>query len=420
MKLLEKIFYTLLLAGLLLQPVVALSADTDLAQQLFDKAIEQRESGDVFSAIEIFETILATSPDLNRARLELAVAYHQASQYQAAMRELKTVLDAPDTPENVRLSILAYLGQVSNDEKKPEGSHNFSYYLKAGLLSNSNLNASQAISTGLNTVSSAKVSSVGTDLVASASHRYSKKRLLDFVGSTTAFEWHSQATISSNVYEKLSDFNLHVASISTGPALISPGRWRASAFMRADYIVLGSDALATFISVSPTITFDLGNFNSMMMESSFTTHNYDDIANAGYDGNAALYGIGYTVYLPQHATGLEVGIRISNNDADDDAFSYDLNEIYAAGFYAATGQSNVYLKLKSRSYDYVAIDPSVGVIRDESETNIALGYNYDYHNGWLQGWTLNIEFSSIDSDSNADTLDYTRNLLSVNLSKYFN
>ncbi len=392
---------------------------TDIAQQLFTEAMEKRDSGDVFTAIELFEALLAANPALNRARLELAVAYHQATRYQDAIKELQTVLDAPDTPENVRLSILAYLGQVSQDEKKPEGEHSLSYYLKAGLLNNSNLNASQAISTGLNTAGPTELASVGSDLVLNVAHRYSRKRLLNLAGNTAAFEWQSQATLSSNSYLEDQRFNLHILSLSTGPVFIAPGRWRVNATLQADAIVLGSDTLATFASFSPAIKFDLGSYRSIALESTFTTHTYSDAGNAGYDGSEILFGIGYAMYLPKADTGFELGLRNSSNDAEDDAFSYDLQEIYATGFHSLSAQSSLYLRLSTRGYEYVALDPTVGVIRDETERYVALGFNHDHQQGWLKDWVMNIEFSVVDSDSNADSLDYRRQLIGISWSRSF-
>ena len=70
--------------------------EADLVQQQFEEAMDSRESGKVFDAIKIFENILATNPYLNRARLELAVAYHEASMYEQAINQFQIVLDDPD------------------------------------------------------------------------------------------------------------------------------------------------------------------------------------------------------------------------------------------------------------------------------------------------------------------------------------
>jgi len=99
--------------------------ETEEIQMQFEEALDNRESGKVYDAIKIFENILATNPYLNRARLELAVAYHEASLYEKAMDQFQIVLDDPQTPESVRLAILAYIDQLYSDELKPEGAHHF-------------------------------------------------------------------------------------------------------------------------------------------------------------------------------------------------------------------------------------------------------------------------------------------------------
>ncbi len=396
------------------------TTDTAIAEQMFQQAMNKRESGEIYTAIKMFEQITSLQPELNRARLELAVAYHQANRYQDAIRELRRVLDDENTPDNVRLSILAYLGQVSNDQRQPETTHHLSYYLKAGLLNNSNLNASQAVVTGLNTTSTAEISSLGTDITANVSHRFKRRDLVNIADTPTQFEWQSQATINSNFYSEDSAFNLNIISLATGPAFLSPGRWRSSLSMQADYIVLGQDPLATFIAFTPDITFDFGNFRSLLLEASYTTRDYDDAANNGYDGSATMLGVGFTTFLPAKNMGIEAGIRLVNEDADEPGFSHDRQEIYAGGFIALDDQMNSYIKFVNRGYEYDAPDPIVLVIRDETENNFAIGLNYDFLEGVFKDWTLNVEFSAIDSDSNVNSLDFDRNLISANWSRYFN
>ncbi len=424
MKLLEKFKavtqFALIVSAFNLTAMTGVSAaDTDIAQKMFDQAMEKRDTGDTFTAIQLFESLLQQQPQLNRARLELAVAYHQANLYQNAMREFKLVLDNPDTPENVRLSILAYMGQINSDLNRPEATHQFSYYLKAGLLNNSNLNASQAVSTGLNIAAGTELSSIGTDLAANVSHRYIKRDKLNIAGTIASFEWQSQATLSSNFYDKTDNFNLHTLSLSSGPAFISPGRWHGSINMRVDYIVLGSSLLATFTSINPTIAFDLGKFRSVFVETSFTTLGYDDPANAAYEGSQTMFGAGFTTYLQKNATGLETGFRITANNADDAVVAYDLTELYAGGFITLSDSSSVYVKYSNKQYDYQGFDTALNLVRNDSENNFAIGYNYDHLSGMLKGWTMNIEFSSIDSDSNANLFDYSRQIVTLNWARYF-
>ena len=94
---LDIIFITLFLTLSSLNPALAEEAlaaealDEEMtdkhADTIFDIAMEERDSGKIYDAIEKFEYILSRRPSLNRARLELAVSYHRASQYEDAMRE---------------------------------------------------------------------------------------------------------------------------------------------------------------------------------------------------------------------------------------------------------------------------------------------------------------------------------------------
>ena len=87
---LDIIFITIFLALSSLNPALAEEViDEEMtdkhAQTVFDIAMQERDSGKIYDAIEKFEYILSRRPSLNRARLELAVSYHRASQYDDAM-----------------------------------------------------------------------------------------------------------------------------------------------------------------------------------------------------------------------------------------------------------------------------------------------------------------------------------------------
>jgi len=413
---------TIFMLTLCMQAIPAYSEASDPAQAIFDEAMEKRESGKLFDAIELFETILSHRPNLDRVRLELAVAYHLASQYEAALKEFNAVLNNKDTPENVRLTILAYLAQLKKDQQAPASSHHLSYYIKAGLLHNSNINSTPGRTrneyNGQVFLTLDKVSSAGMDIALAASHRYSKAAPLDISGTETRFEWQSQLSISNNTYKETSDYNLNVLSLSTGPALYSPGRWRALANIRIDQIDLGGNRLATYSSFNPAITFDFGHYRSMLLEASQTSHRYDDIANIGRDGKETMFGAGYTAFFSKLGSGIEAGFRLNNNDADIKEFAYDSQEIYFGGFIPALDNSSAYLRLNSRTYEYDAADTTSGLIRDEVENHAAIGYNHDFRDGMLKNWTMNAELSYTENNSNVDQFDYNRAFVTINWSKY--
>lgn len=84
---------------------------------LFQKAMEEREEGNYEASIQSFQSILNYQPLLHRARLELAVAYYESMQYQEALQEAEIVLDASDTPPDVRVAVLSFISQIRSGAK---------------------------------------------------------------------------------------------------------------------------------------------------------------------------------------------------------------------------------------------------------------------------------------------------------------
>ena len=416
-------------ALLLLLSAGIFAEETDPAQLLFEEAMDDREAGKIYDAIKLFENILATYPYLNRARLELAVAYHEASQYQKAMEQFQIVLDDPDTPESVRLAILAYIEKVSTDAVKPEGSHHFSRYVRAGVIYNSNINVVPGVGNIIVNgreffLPSEEISSPGSDLILSASHRYRRKKPFNVDGATTSFEWQSQASLSSNLYTETSDFDLNIISADTGPAFISPGRWLGAVPFRIDYVNLGHSSLATAFSANPYISFDLGDYRSVLIESTWLTRDYADAINEPQNGELAMIGAAFTTLLQSLNTGVEAGFRLRHRSAEDDQFAYNGLTLYFSGYTAIGDLSSIYLKANYRNFDYRAPDTIIDetnttVIRNDDEIIVSLGYNRDIKHGTLDSWAINTEIAYTENASNIDAYDYDRLLLSLNLSRYF-
>ena len=403
--------------------------DDNQAQAIFDAAMQERDSGEVFSAIEKFEYILSRRPSLNRARLELAVSYHRASQYDKALKEFQIVLDNPDTPEKVRLAILAYLGQLTSDELKPKTEHSFSYYTKVGALYNSNINYA-SLDGYTRLIGNQEIiipddqdqSSTGLETFLSASHRYRDNMPLDFGGVATLFEWQSQVSWTGDNYSRTSDFNINTLSASTGPALFATGRWRGALNFQVDQTWFGSSTLGTFLSVNPLLTFELGNYRGLTLEASYTSLDYDRPEDDGRDGDNLLLGAGYSALLGGTQNGIETGIRASDLSTDDPQYSYQSAEVYFGGFATVSGirNSSLYLNLSFRQYDFDAPDTDIsGEIRDEFESRYSLGYNYDYTEGLLKDWTLNASYTFSKNDSNVEAYSYEQHLFGVNLARYF-
>ncbi|MFY9477482.1 MAG: hypothetical protein WAQ08_07440 [Aquabacterium sp.] len=130
------------LTALFAGAVPALAQSTSPADEQYRQALYQRETGEPYTAIETLESLLSANPTLNRARMELAVAYYRTLNFARAKAESQRVLDDPQTPENVKLSVLSFLKQLELEEKAAfEKPHKFEPNVALGLLYDSNVNA---------------------------------------------------------------------------------------------------------------------------------------------------------------------------------------------------------------------------------------------------------------------------------------
>jgi len=389
-------------------------------QQLFESAMRERETGEVYSSIQKFEYILSRRPSLNRARLELAVSYHQTTRYDDAINELQSVLNDPTTPESVRLTILAYLAQLSSDKNKPDAEHLFSYYTKAGALYNTNINFAPLRGSSIYQIPDGQdTSSPGVDTFFSASHRYKQKKPRDIFGQSTLFEWQSQASWTGNNYTRNSDFNINIVSLSTGPALVSAGHWRGAIDIQLDQTFFGPSTLGTFVSLNPLFTLDLGDYQGLTFEASYTENNFAKTIDNPRDGHTVLAGIAYSTLLRNISNGFEIGFRVINQNADDAQFGFDSAEIYTGGFYSLSPATSLSLNIHFQQYNFDAADTVSGIVRDELESRFTLGYNYDFPAGALFNWTLNAYISRIKNNSNVDAFSYEQTIVGVNLARFF-
>jgi len=413
-----------LCASLMIQPSFAEEAIDPEA--LFAEAMQYREDGELFRSIEIFETILNNQPDLNRARLELAVSYHLTRRYEQAKEQLTTVLNDPDTPEAVKLSITAYLAQLSGDIKASANRSKSSLYFSAGLFTDSNINLGPDSKTigGDSLFPLAQVEdSYGAQFLASFSNRSRASQPLEIAGGIVDFEWLTQATAYNKNYtadSKDSDFNLGVLSLSTGPALIKDKSWRTALNFKLEKLFFGNDPYAKFLSINPLFTYSLTPGLEVTLENTTTVKEYDDTAlDNDLKGTASIWAIDVAQFYSKQNIGVQAGVKYHDNGAKALTRHYTGAEIYLGGQMPAWKDARAYLTISGRNYKYKAIETNFTEIRDETEARAILGVNHNFKSGKLKSWTLNTQASYTDNDSNLNEFKYTRTLLEVNMRRYF-
>jgi len=95
-------------------PTTASAARSGAAPQIeeqFLRGMALQQAGQSAQAARVFADILASDPGLVRVRLELALAYFNAEEWQRARAEFLSVLSA-DLPEPVRARVLAFIRAI--------------------------------------------------------------------------------------------------------------------------------------------------------------------------------------------------------------------------------------------------------------------------------------------------------------------
>lgn len=386
-------------------------------EELFQQAMKYRSDGEVFKAIEVFETILSHQPGLNRARLELAISYHLTKRYEDARQQLLHVLNDPETPDKVKLSITAYLAQLSIDIKSTPPRSLSSFYLSFGALSDSNIN----LSPDLPGIVSEK-SAGGGQIMLSYSNRSRATQNFHIAGKMVNFEWLTQASLYSKAYASgHSDFNFSNLSFNTGPALIADKNWRGAFNFKFEKLYFANQDYAKYVGINPFFSLSFYNNLEITFENITSHREYNQSINAGLTGTMTSWSMDVSRQFSDYKSGIQGGVKYHDNGADAGFLHYNGAEIYIGAQVPAWQDARAYLTVSSRDYRYMAADITSGFTekRDETELLSLLGINHNFHSGFLKSWTLNMEYSYTRNNSNIDEFDYDRNTIELNLNRYF-
>ena len=124
----------LIAADLLFKRLLIKPDDLDAG---FRYAELETELGDYEAAIGALERMLYYNPNLPRVQLQLGVLYFHLRSYEMARNYFEAVLNAPDTPSDVRTEVQTYVAAVD----KAVAINQFSVYGQFGLAYQTNANA---------------------------------------------------------------------------------------------------------------------------------------------------------------------------------------------------------------------------------------------------------------------------------------
>lgn len=410
-----------LLLGSTIQQVSAEeSVDTD---KLFKEGIFLREQGQVFSSIEAFETVLSNDPTLQRARLELAVTYYRAMDYEQASKQAQQVLNDPKTPENVRLAVLTFLAQIKRDEAALTAQpHTWEPSISFGTLYDSNVNVGPSGATlpgglVLSPGSQPKEDWAGV-LQAGLTHTYNSPLVLRLGETPARFIWQTSGGIYHKGYFNENDFDLTAVTIATGPGFIAPGKWRAKINLQVDDLYLGGKHLGVYTSIAPTVTWQFKNgeltWDAMALQKEFKRE-----TDNGRDSLFYTTGASYGHLLLQGKLAVQGGAHVFKEDADSERFSNQGWEAFLGLNVVSWQNGSVFGRYSYRKARYDGVEPVYNTTRNEHEDRYEIGFAHNFKEGVLQDWKLSGSWLRSENNSNVSIYTYDRDIASINLSRSF-
>ncbi len=397
-------------------------------EALFREGMEALEDQRLKSAIRAFSTILDDEPELHRAKLELALAYYRSMRYEKAERLASQVLDDPATPPEVRVTILAFLAQVRRDAEEYGEKHNFTPFIAAGIMHDTNVNVGPSVAgvrVGDTTLTLAPDSLSQSDNAyignAGFDHLYQSGKRVEVGEQSAALLWQSGASVYWRRYHEQNDYDMMVASINTGPAILMLRKWRASLQLRSDYLTLAGHALSWINSVEPAVTWQFNN-GELTLEGNYSYRSYHRNEDEGREGDYGYLGVTLSRYLDNRRFALTAGARAVGFNADADQFAYTGGQINAGISGIPWPNGTAYARGRYSDFYYQGDTPSFNKERHDQEYLATLGLTHTFRNDddLLKNWVVNAFWERTFNDSNISGFyTYTRYQTMLMLSRSF-
>ncbi len=414
-------------------------------QAMFQQALEDREAGRISSSIEAFQTILSNQPMLHRARLEMAAAFYQSYNFQEAIKQAERVLEDPNTPANVRVTILAFLAQVKKDaEKRGVAKETWSMPFRVGYIYDTNVNVGpDSQIADIFRFSSLAVAEPDSGSIVSAGLNHNLQTGFDYrmLQNDVALLWQSGLRAYQRNYIEDHRYDIDVYTFRTGPTLLSRGNWRANLNFQGDWIRWGEDDLAFYSYIMPTLTLHVSEALETTVSGMASYRDYhNNTEDPDRDKLSGVYleaelSAGYTFGKDRLA--LNGGLKYFNDNGHDDQYADDGFTVYAGFIYRLIYKINVFSKVEWRSrkhfgrakaldgvYDFNGDGNTNGddlaPVREEDRLRYTAGLNYTLQEmGWLTDWRLELKGVFTDNEANINAYDYNRMQTYVNLGRTF-
>jgi len=399
------------------------AAEVDELQQRFTAALGAIEANRLRSARDMLRSLLAENPSLLRARLELARVYYLTADFDAARAEAEQVLADPELPPQVRVTVLAFLAQVTADQQRVEVRSRWSGSIALGLMYDSNVNfgpSRDIIDIGGTLFGvTPEASDFALVVAPGLAHSWDPQRRFEWGEHTGVFLWQTQASGYYRAYLDETDFNLGVLTLRTGPAWIVPQRWRASLALQGDQVWLDDRRLAWFSSLNPSLTMNIAPATELTIDLIASRRHYQESSERERRGWYQGGGVTVEHQLREGQIALQAGLGWYWFNASASRFSFRSPDAFAGVAARAWQNGTVYGRVGYRGYSFRGPEPLFNERRDEDEWRMVLGFQHEFAEGALRRWALQGSWAWTSNNSNVAIYDYDRHQLNLGLAREF-
>ena len=397
------------------------------ADDQYRLGLYQRETGLPYASIETLESLLAANPTLNRARLELAVAYHRTLDYARARAEAQRVLNDPSTPETVRLSISSFLKQIELEERANFGQpHRFEPSVSLGLIYDSNVNAGPD-STLLGSFNGGDLildsaytnqSDWGSIAQAELRHTWQRPSPVRVLDQPSRVLWTSSLGVYHKGYKQFNEYDLGVVTLATGPALVVGNSWRGNLNLQLDDLYFGGKHLGLYTSISPSGTWKVGRSGELTLDAQWVKRDFHRPGDSAREGQYRSVGASYGRLMGNQTWSMQTGVRLFEESAREDRFSYTGDEWFVGARTQLAG-IDLFARAAWRNARYIGVEPVFGVSRRETERRVELGASYTFETGLMEKWQLAATLANVHNKANLTLYGYDRDTVTINLNRSF-
>lgn len=396
-----------------------LVAQQETAQQKFDRALDLRERGDLFEAMNLLQQVVEQQPTLGRARIELALTQARALRHAEARANAEKVLNDATTPETVKVTVRAFLSELEK-EAQP---HRFTPSIFIGLMRDDNVNVGPgSADTGIAglTLNPGALPAKDDALTISAglAHRYLSPNRFKFAGHDASFMWLSGISLNRVDYNSLDANDVDVATLRTGPFVVA-GPWRFGLTGVGDQIWYGGSDLARFLSLSPSVGYTFGGGIKLDVAARVQDRDYSTAINDPRDSTYKDLAAGVHFPIIPGSLSANASVRLFDENAALARFSNDGTELAAGLVWQPWNGGTVSLSVNRRDYAHDDVEPIFAVKRDETQDRVSLEVSHKFSAGMLRDWIISGYAINTDAKSNVAIYRYDRSQVGLNIGRSF-